>query len=242
MWMRVALLVAGAAVPVAGVLSGSWSLREVVVLYWAENVIIGLLQVVKMLAASPRDMPPAGHLAKLFLVPFFTFHYGMFCFVHGVFVFAITGGAFGGKGGGGPVGGPLEMFGSMADFPKPFWLALGLIGANHVQQAVQRFFLSGAWRAGGGKGLQDLMGEPYKHIVVVHLGILFGAFLAVALGNAIGVLLIIVAGKFLIDLREVKRDLAEGTKAPGAGADGDAGAVAAAGRGRRGWKRPDSPR
>lgn len=52
--------------------------------------------------------------------------------------------------------------------------------------------------------MQKLMSEPYKHIVVVHIGILGGAFASVALGNPIGVLLIIVIGKLLIDLREIR--------------------------------------
>lgn len=199
-WLQIVLLVAGAAVPLAGVLTRSWSLREVVVLYWAENVVIGLCQLVKMVAAAPRDMPPAGHLAKLFTVPFFTVHYGMFCFVHGIFVFALTGGAFGK--GGGPSGGPAGWFGQIAEFPRPFWLALGLIGAHHLHDTVQRFFVQGGRRQAT---LQQLMSEPYKHIVVVHLGIILGAFLSLALGNAIGVLLVIVAGKFLIDLRDLLR-------------------------------------
>jgi hypothetical protein len=66
------------------------------------------------------------------------------------------------------------------------------------------------------------MSEPYKHIVVVHLGIILGAFLSLALGNAIGVLLIIVAGKFLIDLRDILRE----NRDPGDRADGGAAASA----------------
>jgi hypothetical protein len=197
--LQLALLVAGAAVPLAGVLTRSWSLREVVVLYWAENVVIGVFQLVKIVLASPPGMPPAGHFGKLFMAPFFAVHYGLFCFVHGIFVFALTGGAFGKGGGAAPPSFPGALLGQLAQFPKPFWLALALIAAQHLHDTIQGGFRHGGWRQAG---LQRLMSEPYKHIVVVHLGIILGAFLSLALGNAIGVLLIIVLGKFLIDLRE----------------------------------------
>lgn len=192
--------VVAAAVPLLGVLSGSWSLREVVVLYWAENLVIGALQVVKMVAAGLFQGEPVKQLGKLFLIPFFIFHYGMFCFVHGVFVFALTSGAFGGGGGGGPS--PDDIPRLMFEMPRPFWLALGLLALGRVHEMVSGFFLSGRWRSG--VGTEKLMGEPYKHIVVVHIGILGGAFLSLALGNPMGVLLIIVVGKLLIDLREIR--------------------------------------
>lgn len=192
--------VVAAAVPLLGVLSGSWSLREVVVLYWAENLVIGALQVVKMVAAGLFQGEPVKQLGKLFLIPFFIFHYGMFCFVHGVFVFALTSGAFGGGGGGGPS--PDDIPRLMFEMPRPFWLALGLLALGRVHEMVSGFFLSGRWRSG--EGMEKLMGEPYKHIVVVHIGILGGAFLSLALGNPMGVLLIIVVGKLLIDLREIR--------------------------------------
>ena len=48
----------------------------------------------------------ANQASKLFFIPFFIFHYGMFCFVHGVFLFAI----FDREGGG------FEPFGGFANF------------------------------------------------------------------------------------------------------------------------------
>ena len=52
----------------------------------------------------------------------------------------------------------------------------------------------------------QMMAEPYKHIIVLHVGILLGAFLALLLGQPIGILIIIVIGKLIIDLREVRRE------------------------------------
>ena len=62
---------------------------SVVLLYWAENFAIGFYNVLRI--AFVKVERPAGHLQKLFNVPFFIFHYGMFTMVHGVFVFAMFG-------------------------------------------------------------------------------------------------------------------------------------------------------
>lgn len=189
-------MIASALVPLVGVLAGGWSLREVVVLYWAENVVIGAMQAIRMLTvAPPEPVPLAG---RLFITIFFTFHYGLFCFVHGVFVFVLTSEGFPR---GGP--GPSELFGAIAQFPRPFWLALALIAASHLWNLVTRFFLGGERTSALPA---QMMAAPYKHIIVLHVGILFGAFISITLGNPIAILVIIVIGKLLIDLRALRRE------------------------------------
>src|SRR5687768_3492797 len=84
------VLVAANLVPLIGVLFFGWPLLALLTLFWLENVVIGVLNVARMLLADPRDAALWG--AKALLVPFFCFHYGMFTAVHGVFVFSIFGG------------------------------------------------------------------------------------------------------------------------------------------------------
>src|SRR3989442_15149815 len=85
----VLLLVANAA-PLVGVLLHHWTVFAVVLLYWSENVIVGGFNVLRMLFAQPQQ--GLAWAMKGFLIPFFCIHYGMFTFVHGVFVFALFGG------------------------------------------------------------------------------------------------------------------------------------------------------
>ena len=103
------ILIAVNLLPIFGVIYSDWDVFEIVALYWFENVVIGLVNVLKIITCCPRSVlsdedkklpeyfqPQAStgsihHLAKLFLVSFFTVHYGMFCLVHGVFVFALLG-------------------------------------------------------------------------------------------------------------------------------------------------------
>ena len=87
-WLPSALaLLLANAVPLLGVVFSHWTVFSVVLLYWCENVVVGAFNVLRMLCAQPRNAPLwAG---KLFLIPFFMVHYGMFTFVHGIFVFTL---------------------------------------------------------------------------------------------------------------------------------------------------------
>ena len=97
-WQRssvIALLMANL-VPAIGVLFLGWETFLLMFLFWCENVIVGAYNVLKMLLASPDS--PTSWAGKLFIIPFFCVHYGMFTFVHGVFVVALFGGTMRGAG------------------------------------------------------------------------------------------------------------------------------------------------
>src|SRR5436309_8211653 len=70
----VALIVANL-VPLAGVLFLGWTLFATLLLFWLENVTVGVFSVLQLLAARPRE--PLAWGAKVLMVPFFMFHYGM---------------------------------------------------------------------------------------------------------------------------------------------------------------------
>lgn len=64
----VALLLANA-VPLAGVFVWRWEVFPLLLLFWFENVIIGVFNALKMLVSAPAQ--PVARGLKLFLVPFF---------------------------------------------------------------------------------------------------------------------------------------------------------------------------
>src|SRR5262249_13770895 len=86
-----AALVVANATPLFCVLVLHWQVFPLLLLYWLENVVVGIFNVLRMAVADPHD--PGSWIGKLFMIPFFCVHYGMFCFVHGIFVFALFGGA-----------------------------------------------------------------------------------------------------------------------------------------------------
>jgi len=185
------LLVLGLAnaLPIAGVLLLGWKVFPLVLLYWLENVVVGGFNVGKLLLAQPQE--PAYSVGKLFLIPFFVFHFGMFTLVHGVFVFAL----FGAK--------SLPRFDSLAKLPAAIrayhlgWGVLALV-VSHGLSFYWNYFENGEYRRAS---LPTLMVQPYARLVVLHLAVLFGGWIVLTLGSPLLALLVLVALKTAADVR-----------------------------------------
>jgi len=160
-------------------------------LFWSENVIIGVINVLKMLTANPES--PVSWAGKLFLIPFFCVHYGMFTFIHGVFVIALFGGGLR-HGAGFPT---PETFWQIAHENYLGWAILGLAVSRGIS-FVTNYLLNGEYKRAS---LQQLMQQPYGRIVVLHIAILGGGFLMLALHSPELGLLLLVALKIAFDLR-----------------------------------------
>ncbi len=189
--MTPSLLVLGLAnaLPIAGVLLLGWKVFPLVLLYWLENVVVGGFNVGKLLLAQPQE--PAYSVGKLFLIPFFIFHFGMFTLVHGVFVFAL----FGAK--------SLPRFDSLAELPEAIrayhlgWGVLALV-VSHGLSFYWNYFENGEYRRAS---LPILMMQPYARLVVLHLAVLFGGWIVLTLGSPLLALLVLVALKTAADVR-----------------------------------------
>jgi hypothetical protein len=191
-------LIAANCVPLVGVFVFRWEVFSLVFLFWFENAIIGVLNAVKMIFASPQEK--AQWAAKIFLVPFFCVHYGMFTFVHGVFVIVLFGGGM--KPGGFP---------SFATFVKTMrelnlgWAVLGLF-VSHAFSLIYNYFVRGECRRAA---VTALMGQPYGRIVVLHLAIILGGMLMLALKSPVFGLALLVVLKTLLDLSAHVRERAK---------------------------------
>lgn len=214
-------LIAANSLPLFGVLFLGWDTFSIVVLYWVENLIIGAINVLKLVVCNPDNnainwsrlspndeisrkleeaersgllnrMQLLNHGSKLFLIPFFIFHYGLFCFVHGVFIFAIFGREAGGFGPFGGMDNAVRVFSG-----EHLWLGVIALAASHLWSFFANFIGRGEFRT---TAVPILMFQPYARVVVLHLAILFGAFFAFALGSSIVVLVILIIGKTILDL------------------------------------------
>src|SRR5262245_55928254 len=87
--LSAAVLVAANLVALYGILRHGWDVFPLILLYWIENVILGVLNVARMLCVDPEDR--ATWLGKLFTVPFFCVHYGLFTAGHGSILLGIFG-------------------------------------------------------------------------------------------------------------------------------------------------------
>ena len=168
-------LVVANLVPLVGVLFFGWSLFGVMWLYWAENGVIGAFALLRILTAGE------GHGQKLGMAPFFVVHYGLFWTVHGAFVVSTFGddvGLWANHGG-------LQVEGIVA-------LAL-----SHGASFVLNYLARGEWRTAA-PGAE--MFKPYGRVVLLHVVILAGGFLAEATGSGVVALALLVGLKTALDL------------------------------------------
>jgi hypothetical protein len=213
-------LIAANSLPLFGVLFFGWDTFTIVFLYWAENVVLGVINVLKMLVCSPNanlliwgDVDPNDKLnrermersrgdsvnllrwgnqaSKLFFIPFFIVHYGLFCFVHGAIIFEL----FGRESGFGPFGGVDNFTRVLTE--QHLWLCLAALTASHLVSFFTNYIGRGEFRR---TTVPLQMFRPYARIVILHVAILLGGFVAFALGSNFFVLLLLVVGKTLLDL------------------------------------------
>ncbi|POG53889.1 DUF6498-containing protein [Haloferax marisrubri] len=218
--VALAALVVANLVPLVGVVWFDWSLKALLVAYWLESGVVGLLNVPKILAASgrgdggssinatingrqvdlsPPDDPRDGfHLypSNVPIAGFFAMHYGIFWVVHGVFVwsfdsFAVGAGAVGGV----PLGAVL--------------LAAGATVLSHGGSFAVNFVGREEYRSVS-PGAQ--MSEPYRRVIVLHLTIILGAFLVAASGAPAAALVVMVVVKTALDAGAHLREHARAKK------------------------------
>lgn len=168
-------------IPLAGVAFWGWSVRNLLLLYWAENVIVGFWAVARMVRVNP--------LAGLPMGVFFCVHFGMFCFVHLAFVNVLThpGGLHGAD--------FMPSLSEIIETATP-WALLALFVSHGLSFALN-FLRGGEWRR---SQVQLEMMKPYPRMVVLHIAIIFGGWLTMLFGAPAGVLVILVLLKIGLDL------------------------------------------
>jgi hypothetical protein len=155
-----------------------------------ENVVIGFFNVLKMLAADPTNI--FKWAGKLFIIPFFCVHYGMFTAVHGVFVFGLFSGSFFRNG-------PMNASSVMQVLKDSylFYAAITLV-ISHGFSFVYNYLGKGEYKTAS---LDMLMASPYGRVVVLHLTILLGGFLMLGLNSPVLGLLLLVVMKIFMDVK-----------------------------------------
>lgn len=142
--------------PLVGLFAWGWDWRPIVLLYWLENVTIGGLTFIALRRAGRASGGASGAMPPLF----FLAHYGIFTFVHGVFVIVL-----------------LALLPSIAGVrPEPFspWLVVGVwVVATIVQWLLAT--TSSTPRADG-------VGRAYGRIMALHVTILGAVWLILAFG------------------------------------------------------------
>ena len=188
------VLVVANLVAVHGIFAFGWDVFPLILLYWIENVVIGVLNVARMLAVDPED--GAAWLVKLGMVPFFCVHYGMFTAIHGSLLLGIFG-DYDSEG-----FSPLPAA-TQAVVDYGLGLAVAAVAASHVFSFLWNYIGRGEFRRAS---LSELMEQPYRRVVLLHVVILAGGFAVAALGSPLWALVPLVVVKIALDLHAHVRE------------------------------------
>jgi hypothetical protein len=185
------------AVPIVCVILFGWPAGVLLLLYWCENVAIGAVNILKI-AGSSLAFGRAGMAVGAFIIPFFTFHYGLFCFVHGVFVMLV--GAMGARQvpdfDASPMGLYRVVEGLTRTEPGFLW-SLAAIAGWQLLSFVTDWLAKGRFRD---TNPMVQMFEPYPRIIVLHLALFAGTVPVVLLGNPMWAIVALAVIKTLFDL------------------------------------------
>jgi hypothetical protein len=200
-------LVAANLLPIYGVVFFGWDAFNIIMLYWAENLVIGFYNILKMAIAI--TVKPSKNLGKLNVIPFFIVHYGIFVSVHGMLVVGI----FGRDKGGAFFNAPHSDLPCVLDFAwlfvdiiwrcwntvsKDMKYAIGSLFLSHGVSFVRNYLIAGEYLT---SEPETLMAQPYPRVIVTHISILAGAFLTSMIGSPIGVLIVLIALKTFLDAK-----------------------------------------
>jgi hypothetical protein len=181
-------------IPILGVLFWGWSAFALIFLYWAENVALGM-RTLGMMAGAAFLVEPKQPAVFFGLGSFFSIHYGIFCFVHGVFVLATFGESV-------LTGVDIyDLAGAtrvlIEAYPN---MAYGLISiAGWQLLMLVLFFMRGEARR---SEVNALMFSPYPRIVILHITIIVGGAMVIALGQPVVGLLLLTLIKTAFDIAE----------------------------------------
>lgn len=176
-------LVAANLVPVAGVLLFDWNVAELMVLFWAENVVIGVYALLKMAVISRWGVVVMG--------PLFLGHYGAFMAIHFMLVYYMFVRGFSA----GPEPGASA---ALAALFVPLWPALLAMVVSH---GVSFFYNFLGRREYVGRTMNQQTVEPYQRMALLQVSLIFGAWPVLLMGQPLPGLLLLVALKIVMDLR-----------------------------------------
>lgn len=190
-------------IPIYAVLVFGWGAAPLVFLYWLENLVIGVMTIARMIASGIGN---GAIPSMLFTVPFFTIHYGMFCFGHGFMLLVLQSRDFTALDTSPMEAGIFGLVGEAAASGPYMLIFIGIIFAFNI-------FLF-AWDFIGKREFLNTlpnkeMFAPYGRIMLLHIALFVGMFALIQFGEPmLGVLLLIVLRVLwglLISLRRTLR-------------------------------------
>lgn len=188
------LLVAANLLPLVGVFLWDWDVFFLLLLFWCENVVIGLFGIARLIVAANNDTIKEG----LFLPLFFVVHYGGFMFGHFMVLF-------------GMYSSNVEELGNSAQ-PADYyrlvlenfnWIAVAAIFVSHGWSFVENYMGRSEHER---LSPMQAMGLPYKRMFITHVALILGGVFLIERGQPLGGLVILILLKIGLDVTFHRRE------------------------------------
>lgn len=176
------MLILANLIPLLGVWIAGWEIGQIMLLFWAESAIVGYYNLCKMWKI--------GRWSLLFYGPFFIGHYGAFMAVHLLFIYAFFGDEMSGDA-------DVSRMQVLNDLWALWPALLGLL----ISHGISYYTNFVKTNKNQGRTMAAQMQEPYKRVMIMHMTIIFGGFLALSLGTSIAALMLLLLLKIAADLR-----------------------------------------
>jgi len=181
-------LIAANLIPLIGALLLDWSVFLIIFLFWSENLIIGFFNVFKLILSQGQEKMTA---TKAFTVPFFMIHYGGFCAAHGVFVISLFG-----KWANADLSDFHNFIHDLFIDEKAIYAVMALF-LSHGFSFIYNYILKGERKKAT---IKKLMMTPYSRIFILHVTLIFGAFLLIQFKAPEAGLTLLIILKIAVDL------------------------------------------
>lgn len=192
--LSIVVLVAANLLPLAGVLLWHWDVFFLLLLFWCENVIIGLFGIARLIVASKKENVVEG----LFLPLFFLVHYGGFMFGHFMVLFGMYSGS-------------VEDAGHTAEFADYYraviehlnWVVIVALFISHGWSFVENYMGNREYES---LSPSQAMALPYKRMAITHVALILGGFFLIEKGQPLAGLVFLVIFKIALDVMFHRRE------------------------------------
>lgn len=168
---------------VVGVLFFGWNASSLIFLYWFENIVIGIYNVLKMLVVKGKFINANDgkeyniNKAKIIFIPFFCVHYGIFTLGHGTFLFSI--------------------FIKDLSFNRFLFISILTLFISHGVSFLTNYIKNKEFERAN---LGILMFAPYGRVFIMQIVIIFTSAIVVTTGVTLPSLLLLILLKTVADL------------------------------------------
>lgn len=187
-------------VPLVGVASYGWNIYSLLVIYWVESGVVGLVTVGKIKRAEGADDPEyvpemstPGRTARSLVgapnrevVSFFVTFYGVFWLTHGLFLFVVV----------------PPMLGTESVNGRGVVVATIALCISHTVSYRLGYVGGAAYERAGPV---TVMAEPTDRLMVLHVTIVLGGIVVAILGLPIIALVVMMVAKTIVDFSERDR-------------------------------------